>query len=412
MVLRFLGTLDPLTAREVGNRHGSTAHSDRLLGKARDTHHSNGIVSIDRRSNSLAYRFDKRVIYKPVDTVVTADGILAVFLPYRMFVLFGIGFSVIKLIPYRREFAFAIQMDIVTVSAIHTLSAADGKSAGVDTRKSCIESKNSSSSVGTFKNSSDYIALSEVILSNGIVGTVFESKLMETLSAGGYRIKSNKAVAVIDIENLHNGAELVGGIVFTVTEEIVSLAVVTVNITVNDFLAKIVHISARTMNYISEQAFAHHIERHKLTSSVAAVFEHHTMDTGFLISTNQAEAVFNVISTANLYAYGLTRAHRSDTHIDMGFPSGQGKNSLNVGVGNNFLPIGSTEGTHACFFLDKLRAGFGTVGIIVANSGNFDNTMLAHRHKAGLKKTVAAITKTDNTDLYFSHTHKHIPPQK
>ena len=102
------------------------------------------------------------------------------------------------------------------------------------------------------------------------------------------------------------------------------------------------------MNDAAEQALAYHIESHKLFSAVAAVFEHHTVDTGFLVCTDETEAILDVICSADLGANLLTCTHCRDAHFDVRFPSGENENCLYLGMIDNLTPIGRFEGTDAC----------------------------------------------------------------
>ena len=156
------------------------------------------------------------------------------------------------------------------------------------------------------------------------------------------------------------------------------------------------------MNDRAEQALTYHIECHKLFSAVAAVFEHHAVYAGFLIRAYKTEAILDIICAADLWADLFTCTHSGDTHFNVGFPRGENKNSLYLGVFDNLAPVSCFEGANAGFILDSLCACFCAVLVIITNSGDFQKSVFPHRKEHGINKRKSACAETDDTDLYFS----------
>ena len=182
---------------------------------------------------------------------------------------------------------------------------------------------------------------------------------VQPFGAACHRIEHDHAVAVVDIHDLHYRAELVRGIVFAVAEHIIALTVVTIHIAVDYFLAQVVHIAAAAMHHRAEQPLADHVEDHKLTPAVAAIFEHHAVDARFLICMNKAEAIIYIISAADLRADTLSGAHGGDAHFDVRFPRGKDEHRFHIGAVNYLVPIGSAKRMLAGFFENRFFARCG-----------------------------------------------------
>ena len=175
-------------------------------------------------------------------------------------------------------------------------------------------------------------------------------------------------VSPVDVQHLPDGAQIMGWVIFTVAVQIVSQPVMAVLPSKGDFVPKIVLVTSRTVHYLSEQSFAHHVQRHHFPSAEAAVFQKHERRSRFLICLHQIPAVLQLIGTAHLHGNRLSRIHRRQCDSHMALPGGGDNDGIRIFIPDHIQIIPIFCGSGLSGFHHKLRALLRPVLINVADS--------------------------------------------
>ena len=150
---------------------------------------------------------------------------------------------------------------------------------------------------------------------------------------------------------------------------------------------------------MTDNAAAHHIQRHQLALAVTAVLHKHQFRARLFIYLNKAVAVFQRICAARFKPYRFARKHRGNRDLDVRFPRNGNKYGVNVRTGKYLPVIGSLERARLSRLFYFICGGFYSVRKRVAN-GNYRNlSPFRKRQQRCGDHSAAALTEPDNSEF-------------
>ena len=181
-----------------------------------------------------------------------------------MIVGFGVGISVSAAFfsPVKIVIAvfFAVDEDRISGFFVHAFGSADGEVTAVVSRQGGVEGQLDGFSVGAADHRGDDITLSEMgLFQSFVIALVLQDKFMESCGLGSERRQGQHPVSVVDVQDLGDRSQIVGRVVFAVSGQIISKAVMSVLFSEGDFVSQIMLISTGTVNHFTENALFYHI---------------------------------------------------------------------------------------------------------------------------------------------------------
>ena len=225
---------------------------------------------------------------------------------------------------------------------------------------------------------------------------------VQTPCAGRHGCQLYHTVAAVDIQNLGYRAESMGGIVVAAAVLVVAQTVMTSLIPQRDFVTQVMLITTLAVYNLSEQAFPHHTHNHQFIGAVAAIFNHHAVDTGFFISIYQLPAVVDRIGTANFNTDLFAAFHRVHSRRNMVFPGRTYKNHIHFGRFNQFSIILCPCGGVVFLVLYKTHCCVTAIFVQITHA-RYTNVFSFGKNVLHLVHTASA--KTDQPYSEFSHTY-------
>ena len=227
-------------------------------------------------------------------------------------------FTEIKLFFFR---IFSIQEYRIIFFLIHTLCPADRKIPAVKTGQRGVQRQKDRLSSRAFDNCVYHISLGEPGLYQALIFRIpFLRKGMHPFRSGGHGCQRQHPVSVIDMKDLGNRPQLMGGIVFRVPEFIIAQAVMTLFQTGSHFLTKVMHIASPAVNHLAKKPLPYHIQRHKLSPAVTAVLQEHEGGSGPLISLHQIPALPDTVSASHFHSDRNPGLHCLHSYGNMALP--------------------------------------------------------------------------------------------
>ena len=161
-----------------------------------------------------------------------------------------------------------------------------------------------------------------------------------------------------------------GGIILTVAVQIVSQPVMTVFPSEGNLVPQVMLIAARTVNHLAEQPQLHHVKRHQLSSSEAAVLQEHERRSCPFPGFHQIPAVLQLICAAHLHGDRLSRFHRRQRDPHMILPGGGDDDGIHILIPDHIhvIPIRRRSGLSG--LLHRVRRLLRPVLIHVADRRN------------------------------------------
>jgi len=92
-----------------------------------------------------------------------------------------------------------------------------------------------------------------------VIALILHDELMESCGLGGEGRKGEHPVSVVDIQDSGDRSQIVSRIVFAVSGQIISKAVMSVLFSECDFVSQIMLISTGAVNYLAENTLFYHI---------------------------------------------------------------------------------------------------------------------------------------------------------
>ena len=202
---------------------------------------------------------------------------------------------------------------------------------------------------------------------------------MQTFGTGCSGGQGNHTIAVVNVKQLCNRTQFMSRIVFAVSIEIVSQAVMAIFLASGDFVTQVVHVSARTVDDFAKQSCSNHIENHQFPATITAVFQQHDRSSGLFIGVHQFPAILNGISAANFQTDIFACFHRFHSQFDMSFPAGRDDDALNFRILQNLMLIFCFYRVFSCLFEDEFGSSLDTVCIRIVYCSNFHIVFLQCR---------------------------------
>ena len=159
-----------------------------------------------------------------------------------------------------------------------------------------------------------------------------------------------------------------GGIVFTVPVQVVPQPVVAVFLAAGDFIPQVMMVAAGTVDNAAHHTLTNHVQNHQLPLTVAAVFQHHAGNTGFLVGFHQLPAFLQRVGAANLKGGVFSGLHGLDGQIHMGFPGGGNDDSLDFGNRQDFFGAFGFQRTLPGDFFHNIGTSGGAIRVGVVHS--------------------------------------------
>ena len=161
------------------------------------------------------------------------------------------------------------------------------------------------------------------------------------------------------------------------------------------FPAQVVLVGCTAVDHATELAFADHPQQSQLLFAVAAVFQHHQVDAGLFVGTNQTPAILDVVCTADFHANVLAGLHGGNSHVHVCIPGGVDQHAVHIRRCDHIPVICSALRTHTGSFLDLVLCLGDPVLIGIADPGIFH---IFHSQQTG-QHAVAATAETNDTSL-------------
>lgn len=181
-----------------------------------------------------------------------------------MIVGFGVGISISAALfsPVKIVIAvfFAVDEDRIGGFFVHAFGSADSEVTAVVSRQGGVEGQLDGFSVGTADHCGDDITLGKMCLFQSfVIALILHDELMESCGLGGEGRKGEHPVSVVDIQDPGDRSQIVSRIVFAVSGQIISKAVMSVLFSECDFVSQIMLISTGAVNYLTENTLFYHI---------------------------------------------------------------------------------------------------------------------------------------------------------
>ena len=128
-------------------------------------------------------------------------------------------------------------------------------------------------------------------------------------------------------------------IIFAVVIFIMRKAVMTVFSAIGHLISQIVAVCTVTMHNFAEHTLPCHIQAHKLTLTVAAVFKEEKGCSCFLVRLHQIKALLQIVGSANLHCSKNTLLHSFNGDFNVPLPRGGNNNSIKRFQFENFFII-------------------------------------------------------------------------
>ena len=155
---------------------------------------------------------------------------------------------------------FAVDEDRIGSFFVHAFGSTDGKITAVVSRQCGVESQLDGFSVCTANHRGDDITLRKMCLFQFLViALILQNELVESCRFGSEGRQCQHPVSVVDVQNLGNRTKIVSWIIFAVSGQIVSQAVMSVFFSVSDLIPQIMLISPGAVNYLTENTLFYHI---------------------------------------------------------------------------------------------------------------------------------------------------------
>ena len=299
----------------------------------------------------------------------------------------------------------ALDVDGTIVFHPQALGALHAAAAGIGAGRSAVVREDDGFAVGALDHGGDDVALIDLLLGDFIIRAMLVEPCLQAGGLGGHGNQADHAVAAVDVQILGDGAQLMGGIQLAVALEEVILTVMAVDVAVADFLAQVVLIAALAVNQFAEHALADHVQKSQLHLVVAAVFQQHAGDAGFLAGTDHAPAFLNGGGAAYFHRNPLAGAHGGNADVDMRGPAGHNNDCIDIIAGDDALVVGVAFGQEALNFAGFLLGQLDAVLVYVADHADFN---VGHLQQ-GLHLTASASAQTDDCQIDgtsgFTHFH-------
>ena len=249
------------------------------------------------------------------------------------------------------------------------LGALDGELSGIVSGQRGVKRHRDGLAVFARNDGADDVTLLDLnALKQRIVHTLLVDVGLKPRALGCHRDKPHHTVAAIDVNQLCDGAKLVGWVVFAVVVDVGLQSVMAREVGLGDLLAQIVAIRAVAMHDLAKASRARKRRGKQLILIVAAVFHKHQRGLGLLVNVDQLPAIVNREHTADLKRHDLARLHRSGRKRQMRLPARADQHRLNVGVCKQLIGIDISKRSVSSSFLYQLdRAVYAIV--IAARKG-------------------------------------------
>ena len=155
---------------------------------------------------------------------------------------------------------FAVEEDGIGSFFVHSTGSADGEVAAVVSWQCGIQGQLDGFAVCAVNHGGDDISLGKVSLFQFLViALILQNEFVESCRFGSEGRQCQHPVSVVDVQNLGNRTKIVSWIVFAVSGQIVSQAVMSVFLTESDLISKVMLISTGAVNDLSKYALLSHI---------------------------------------------------------------------------------------------------------------------------------------------------------
>ena len=213
----------------------------------------------------------------------------------------------------------------------------------------------------------------------------------QTTALGAQGNQLQHPVAPVDVQKFCDRAEVVSGIVIAVSGKIIAQTVVAILHTSADLTAQIVAVRTVAVYHLAQFAHTGQFGGEKFPFAIAAIFQEHEGNLGFLPCMDQMPAIFDAVGTAYFQTGDLTGPHRFHSQGNVCLPGSGDDNKLHIIICQQVAVIGIAGRCISPLFCDKLGGRFCPVGITVAHSHNiYIREMMKHiaeQYSATLAKT-------------------------
>ena len=262
------------------------------------------------------------------------DGMLILFL-----VIFGIADTMLPPVKIVSEILFPVQKHRIRNLFVHPLRSPDRKPPGIIPRQRSVQCERNCFAPGTFNDGSYNVSLRKrTVFQDFVIFFLCQNIVAQSCRFGGCGRKRQHPVPMIDIQHFGNGSQFMGGIIFTISAQVIAEPVMAVLLSPDNLTPQVMVITPRTVYHLSEQTFPDHIQHHQLPSAKAAVFQKHKWCARLLISLHQRKAVPQFISAAYFHCRGLTCVHGVQSDFHMAFPRCGNNDSIHIFI-PDYLPV-------------------------------------------------------------------------
>ena len=216
---------------------------------------------------------------------------------------------------------YSVQKDRAVVLGKKTLGPVYRKVTGVVPGQGGVQREGDGLAALTGDDSGHDVALGKLRLTQILVlGAVGQTVLMQTGRLGGEAAQTYHAVGAVDVQHLHDGAQLMGGVVLAVAVQVLLQTVVALFRSVGDLLAQVVAVTAGAVYHLTQYALTYHVQHHQLPAAVVAVFHKHIGRSGTLVGVHQLPALGHAAGAAHLAGHRDALLHAVEHHLHMGLP--------------------------------------------------------------------------------------------
>ncbi len=204
---------------------------------------------------------------------------------------------------------------------------------------------------------------------------------------------------MIDTQHLCNGSQIMGGIILTVSAQIIPQSVMPVLLSEGDLVPKIMLVTARTVYHLAEHALLNHIQHHQLPSAEAAVLQKHKRRPGLLIGFHHVIAVLQRVCAAHFHSHRLTGIHGCQRDFHMAFPCGGNDNGIYIFIFDHIMIVKIYCRAGLPRFLHHVSAAHCPVFINITHGGNLFPLLQYHI----LHQPIASGAQPDKSDFNLFH---------
>ena len=206
--------VDPAAAGEIRDGHRRAAQGDGFLAQAGDGHPGRRVVGVDGHAGAVFHALYKGAEHQVIHAVMASPHPLGlVIFPQGML----IGFPVLISRLPGMGFGHALYVQGMVVLHPSPLGALDPQTTGIGAGQGGVMDEQNGFPVGAFDHGGHHVPLGEGAAHQvGVVAFVGGDPAVQPHSLGGHGGQGDQPVALVDVQQLGDGAELVGGVDFPV----------------------------------------------------------------------------------------------------------------------------------------------------------------------------------------------------